>query len=63
MSLPFISYNNNKPNPRRRRIITAKKILKTKRNRNNQARYIVVPEYNISLSINITIARPSGRTS
>jgi hypothetical protein len=63
MSLPFISYNNNKPNPRGRRIIAAKKILKTKRNKNNQARYIIAPEYSISPSINIIIACPSGGIS
>jgi hypothetical protein len=65
MSLPSIGYNDNRPNPRGYQIITAEKknILKAKRNKINQARYIIIPEYNISTSINITIARPSGGTS
>jgi hypothetical protein len=44
-------------------ILTAAVAYNRYRSRNNQARYVVVPEYNVSSSINIPIARPSGRTS
>jgi multimeric flavodoxin WrbA len=61
MSLPSISYNNK--SSRISDSSREKKILKAKKNKGNQARYIVVREYNISPSINITTARLSGGTS